>query len=256
MSFPASFVGAVVRISVEEARITEFCGSAALLRDSLLLTARHVADDAVTGAGEPCLVVFDSATGRNRRAVIEAVEPHPDRRVDLALGRFGWVEGTGRSVAIGRPFAGWGLASGWTDVKIFGFPDELVGPTDFVAYRFDGRFLKGYVTRTLEPGEHFQVESRALELSFAIPKGMSGAPVFIEAGDARNICGIATGSVEVAVIRHRSLAELEDGQPRLEERVERVVEAGIAVRTSFYLDWRANILEGETLGDVLAVKDQ
>jgi hypothetical protein len=86
---------------------------------------------------------------------------------------------------------------------------------------------------------------QALELSFPIQKGVSGSPILTakEGGDYY-ICGIATGSVEIATVRHRSLAEIEEGKPLVEERIERVVEAGIAVRTSYYLDWQPELLEG------------
>jgi hypothetical protein len=135
---------------------------------------------------------------------------------------------------------------------MYGYPDELAGVrSDLQGYQLDARHLKGYVTRALLPGDHFQVEAQSLELSFPIPKGMSGSPVFVQMQTGRMICGIATGSIEIATVRHRTLAELEEGKPLREEREERIVEAGIAVRTSYYLDWTPGLLSGKKLGDLL-----
>jgi hypothetical protein len=148
---------------------------------------------------------------------------------------------------------GVGLAGGWTDAKMFGYPDELAGPrTGIAGYQLDARYLKGYVTRSLAPGELFQVEAQALELSFPIPKGMSGSPLFAEPQPGRRvICGVATGSAEVALVRHRTLMELEEGQPIREEVEQRVIEVGVALRTSYYLDWSPDSLGGRKLGDLL-----
>lgn len=256
MVFPTCWIGAVLSVDLEPAKIRGFYGTATILGDDLFLTARHVLDDAVADGGTVCVIVTDPDTNEKRVTVAQVYDPHPSVGVDLALGKYWWPDDAGDPLDLGHPFAGWGLATGWADVKVIGYPDELVGQTRLRQYGFDARFLKGHVTRSLVPGDHFQVDAQALELSFPIPKGMSGSPVFLEQTGGRYIGGIAVGSIEIATVHHRTLSELEEGKPLREEREQRIVEAGIAVRTSAYLDWAPDILQGKKLGDLLTNREE
>jgi hypothetical protein len=128
--FPTAWVGAVLRVDLAQARIDAFCGTATLLGEELFLTAEHVLNDALSEPRTAALVLLDPKTGIRRVTAIQAHEGHPQQGVDLAIGKFAWVEGTGDPLDIPAPFAGWSLPSGWVDVKTLGFPDELVRPTE------------------------------------------------------------------------------------------------------------------------------
>jgi hypothetical protein len=247
-TWPTEWAAPVLRVLLTEPSITAFCGTASLLGDDLFLTAGHVADAAGLVEGEyPCLAIFVTEEQQYQVGPVIALERHEAAGVDLAIGRFD-------RVAVPRTLSGWGMVGGWSDVKCVGYPDELVGPTEFSAYSFGARFLKGYVMRRLESGDHFQLTFPSLELSFPIPKGMSGAPILAETQAGHVLCGIATSSVEVRVAHHHTIAETEEGNPYREERVERIVEVGIALRVSEFMTWSPPLLEGRTLGDLLPIR--
>jgi hypothetical protein len=127
-----------------------------------------------------------------------------------------------------------------TDVVVIGIPShEVIGQGK------EMRLLKGHVTL---------VHSR-LELNFAIPAGMSGAPVFVNG----KVVAYATGRV-----RSESIEEQTEEILKLTHAVEQirihttsnVVYYGTAYPFEVLRDLRDPILEGQTLPEFIAKQNR
>jgi Trypsin-like peptidase domain len=198
-----------------------FYGTATLLGGELFLTARHVADELARANDEPHVI---SAAGNGEQAVpvIDCDSPWSGQ-ADLAIGRVdGWL---------GLPlFHGLGEARGWDDIRSFGFPDELARSSDLRKYRLEPRFMRGYVMRQLRPSsDETGVTAASLELSFAVPQGMSGSPLLITTQRGVALAGIAVGSRDIQVVEYQHVEQRADGGEHF-ERTARIVEVGIGVR--------------------------
>ena len=79
-----------------------------------------------------------------------------------------------------------GVAAGqvgiWTDVTTVGYPEDAIHRQNPEETLLTVRGLKGHVSRHLDPGQAPGVQGAALELSFPIPSGMSGAPLVSTGG--------------------------------------------------------------------------
>lgn len=134
----------------------------------------------------------------------------------------------------------------WSDVTTFGYPTtaQNVTPNEFWIY---GRGLKGYLHRhakagQLQGGRH----PDAFETSFAMPKGLSGAPLFVYNNPRDIVIGVCVG-VNSGETTEFMLEEVQDnGEVRTERRV-RVEEYGLAHDLRPLLDFRPVNLDGQTL---------
>jgi hypothetical protein len=99
------------------------------------------------------------------------------------------------------------------------------------------RALKGYVTRRLFPGHVLTVTGDAYELSFAVPRGLSGAPL-VAFGPNAGLMGVCIGSHQAET----SDWEEEIDTDGVKRRKVRVVEYGVA-----------SVLEG---GDIIPFVDK
>jgi hypothetical protein len=141
-------------------------------------------------------------------------------------------------------------AYGWEDVHVFGYPESLkLDSTTPGLFQLKPKFLKGYVTRRLESEDVMsQVWAPAYELSFPIPLGVSGSPVF-RTGPAHSLLGIALASVDstLSVYEH---TEMMSPTETLRESVRKVEQVGLAARLHDLRDWRPAIAGGRRLGDL------
>jgi V8-like Glu-specific endopeptidase len=118
-----------------------------------------------------------------------------------------------------------------TDVEIIGIPNHEVwlGGKEM-------RMLKGHVT----------MSGHALELSCAVPRGMSGAPVFV----GGKVAAYATGTIrseEVDESIEETVEESDLGRVIRRTEVRRVIQYGVA-RTFIALDGMADpALDGKSL---------
>ncbi|MHA1360766.1 MAG: hypothetical protein ACTSRC_21805, partial [Candidatus Helarchaeota archaeon] len=87
----------------------------------------------------------------------------------------------------------------------------------------------------------------AYELSFPIPKGVSGGPVFI-AGQ-KTLIGVALMSHDSVLSRYEDTEILSDSE-KYAEKVVQVTQFGIAANVYEIRDWKPAILEGRSLIDL------
>ena len=94
-------------------------------------------------------------------------------------------------------------------------------------------------------------QAPALELSFAVPAGLSGAPLFLpDAGEKHSLLGVCVSSHESETQEHIYEEIDEDGGIFRERRL-RVEQFGIAHSLAPLADWRPQVLRGKTLKEVL-----
>jgi hypothetical protein len=137
-------------------------------------------------------------------------------------------------------------AYGWEDVHVFGYPESRKKAPAADLFQFGPQFLKGYITRRLEAKDLMNPAwDPAYELSFPIPLGVSGSPVF-RRGPDHALVGIALGSTDstVSVYEH---TEICGPSGKYSEQVKKVEQFGIAARLSALADWRPVLAGGKRL---------
>jgi hypothetical protein len=114
------------------------------------------------------------------------------------------------------------------EIEVYGYWYEPLGP-DEVPFR--QRYMKGHITGVpIDPNY-----PDSFELSFPVLSGMSGSPLIHRAqvedeSEKRvSIVGCAYGCRETEIVRHKVTIE-ENAKERIEERVSRIVELGLAYK--------------------------
>lgn len=125
------------------------------------------------------------------------------------------------------------------DIQLIGIPRHEVWGSGK-----EMRILKGHVT----------LSHRHLELNFAVPAGMSGAPVLLH----NKVVGYAAGIVRSEEIEdaHEEIEEVEKGREviRISE-VRRITHYGLAHPFSQMSEVRDPVLEGKTLFEFIATQN-
>lgn len=117
----------------------------------------------------------------------------------------------------------------WHRVRSMGIPEALVTP-EGAGFRIVARGFAGVIQRRIPAGTEIYAQGDSYELSFPVPAGASGSPVFVYTetpSEARGLVGVAIGNAETSSLAWSDDSELRDGrwQPT---RTKRVVEFGIA----------------------------
>lgn len=238
----------------DDFKVLQIVGTCSYLGSNVFLTAGHV----VAALGETdrgAIQVIDPSTGESHALEIDAYDSlHPDIGVivsEVPRSMSGWV----------RPLH-WSTAQlGHFDrVRVYGYPYGLQRDRDGNEAYSVIRGFEGYVVSALE--KHLPVALpppafHMYEVSFAVPKGLSGAPLL----DARDLdrvqaAGIVIGNSESSMEVHRSTdLETEQVEGTL-KRVERTMERhesltlGMAIRTSWLVSVKSPLLN-MTLGEHL-----
>lgn len=244
MFFPSEWAVPVLRLSSNDPpTISDFCGTATLIGADWFLTACHVIERAFAVEAERPYLLLLEATDSPRLtfARIAAFERHSRPAVDLALGRLAQWNAT-------PPFSGWGFPAALSDVICIGHaPDVTTGRVLTEEGFGSPRFFKGYVMRQLEAGEEPLITAPSFELSFPIPAGMSGAPVFQSPPGGRLLCGIATHSVATRLESWEEVTQASQEKPLVREITARVIHVGVGIRLSALLDWKISLNGGSEL---------
>ncbi|MEA3221734.1 MAG: serine protease [Thermodesulfobacteriota bacterium] len=140
-----------------------------------------------------------------------------------------------------------GNAYGWTDVLCFGYPETKSRKNEDM-YTLCPQFLKGYVIGRLQEEDLPKLSiPPAYELSFPIPKGVSGGPVFVEG--QKTLLGIALISHDSVLSRYED-TEFISNSEKYTEKVVTVTQFGIAANLYKIRDWKPAILKGRSLIDL------
>ena len=211
------------------------------------LSAHHVIEQrsvvAAQGHGYIAALVTNVRDGKRRWEPVRVIEVERCQQKDVVIGK------------LERPLPGFFTsrnddAYGWEDVHVFGYPDSL--KSDFqtsTRLQFTPKFLKGYVTRRLESSDVLNAAwAPAYELSFPVPLGVSGSPVF-RTGPDHSLLGIALASVESTLSVYER-TDVVGPNETLRESVRKVEQVGLAARLHELRDWRPMLANGARLGEL------
>lgn len=177
----------------------------------------------------------------------------PDPVGDPLLNRVAWVgefELGPSDLAVGRVSVGAhtffdcvGSVEGmWADVVACGYAESavLLGNGRF---RSPIRGLKGHVQRTISEGldDDLPVAGKVYELSFPIPKGMSGSPLYRVANNQLQLLGVCVASRSAEMVDFEDTTVDDDGRHYSERKV-RIEQYGIATAIETALDWTPRML--------------
>lgn len=146
----------------------------------------------------------------------------------------------------------------WDDVYSAGYPATAT-KVDVGRFTIDARGYKGYVLRSVLPGHQLMHEHPAvIEVSFAIPKGLSGAPVVLRLGQphprgeppAFILVGVCAGNESSQIVDH-AVEELSEGNVTVKETVKRVEEYGVVHDLRPLGNWKPECWDGEPLRDAV-----
>jgi len=129
------------------------------------------------------------------------------------------------------------------DVKTVGYPYGL----DLPNLAFQSRAFKGYVI-SAPTFLRFQSKPRCYELSFACPRGLSGAPLFIEEKELK-VKGIVIGNASTEMLIYTDKEVVEEGKETVTVRYE-ATQFGIAFQTASIKHVQSSLL-GDSLDNYL-----
>lgn len=233
------------RVSANLAVLERLEGTAFFMNDGgIFLTAKHVLEVAEGSGTIRGLNVKGEDRTSNFFAKLIDVEFAPEP-FDVAIGKVNY-----RSRSWFSPYRG--EVTGWSEVATLGYPESALNiePNKFNIHL---RFLKGYVQRLIESDElpSHKPHPPCFELSFPIPNGLSGAPLFLARGmDRQELIGIFVKSFDSEVVID-AITEIEENGAQFKEKRSRVEQYGIAHSLLALLEWRPALLQGKNLSDVI-----
>lgn len=191
-------------------------GTGFLLGDNLLVTCSHCvrADPPENCAYAACRL---DQQGSRRGNLLGPIEHLGN---DLAVGPIRFSSALSFTVADSPPRIG---ASVWT----FGYPlTDVERITDEVRYfTAHPRLLRGHITRPFVYNHEALGPLPSWELSFPVPAGLSGAPLFLHG--TLDVIGVVYGNNDVAAVEEFALVDQETGIRQPE--VQRIVSFGLAL---------------------------
>jgi hypothetical protein len=155
---------------------------------------------------------------------------------DIAVMRLACINKISMSTSFITPILG-------LDVWSVGIPQSmmLVDPsTRNATIRF--RALEGYVT--------YGVDNR-VDVSFALPKGMSGAPLVFVHGKEEYVGGVLVGQSRVELVEDQFSEIVEEGKPTYQEKVARVDYTASAEILTPHEHFRAPQFGTQTLAELI-----
>jgi hypothetical protein len=124
----------------------------------------------------------------------------------------------------------------WEQVCAVGYPEMDIRDLEPGKRTADVRGLVGSVTRKVEAGQTLNVKASAYEVSFAIPNGMSGGPVFSgNVGAPLGLIGVCLGNVTAYSTLFDETIETSDGELKT-TRESRIIEYGLVANLGRWAD--------------------
>jgi hypothetical protein len=225
----------VFQVDPVDGHVVAFRGNAfPVTSDNGLLTCRHVVE--VRDASDNLLpvAILNTENGQARLARRITVPESPD--LDLAF----IPEGVDRDDGGYFPMLPDAQLELGTDIYSFGYYAERASLDAMTAGYFSGRVV------TAKSGDPDRGDWGYLALPYAVIEGMSGSPI-LTYHNGTKLVGICHGSLSQRVMAYEVL-DMEDGDVRYRERVDRIVEfgQGYPVRA---IEWflRSQGIEGFTV---------
>jgi Trypsin-like peptidase domain len=203
----------------------------------LYLGAAHSVPE---GREDDLRIFLDSGLKATRVTAVEVLADHPDVVVLQA------EEGL-------PPYAK--LAAGeavvWDQIQALGYPERDIRDVEPGKRTADVRGLVGTVSRKVEAGQApHAVKASAYEVSFAIPNGMSGGPVFLaNVGVRLGLIGVCLGNWTAYSTLFEETVETTEGQSATTKE-SRIIEYGIVANLNRYADGPIGLV-GKTLRQLL-----
>lgn len=228
-------------------QLSKLFGTAFFIEKSgLFLAARHVLEKVYANpkkGTEIGLNVKHPTSGKNAYSPIVAHEFAP-MPLDIAIGKSKYPAQSWFNTKEPDSYI-------WLDVATLGYPETALNVTD-ENFNIHLRALKGYVQRKIKANElpSHRPHPECFELSFAVPNGMSGTPLF-SPKNGQELIGVCVGSVD-SEITVFSQTGIEDGAIHYKEKVTRIEQYGIAHSIFPLMNWRPKLLNGKAISDVFA----
>jgi hypothetical protein len=222
-------------------------GTAFFINDEgVFLTAGHVVRAVKAQSGLTWgLNVKGFRASDNLFAAVSEIDFAPSP-FDIAIGKVHY-----RSKNWFTPFLDEGVG-GWHDVATLGYPASALNTTP---ERFNNhlRLLKGYIQREIAADELpvHRPHPNCFELSFPIPNGLSGSPLFSAKGKNQQLIGVCVGSFDVEIVID-DFTHVDDDGKKFSERRVRVEQYGIAHSILPLWKWRPSFLQGKSLAEAIA----
>jgi hypothetical protein len=223
------------------ARADAFLGTAFFVDETgVFLTAGHVVKDFALGRTAICVKPDPvKQPSLNAWAWVQSVELAPNG-VDVAVGKINFATKCYYDVG--------GFAEGFfLDVSTCGYPESAIDRRD-MRFSLPMRGMKGHIQREIRDPSALGLSFRgcSFELSFPIPRGMSGSPLTTVRHGTLELIGICTASMTSELVDSQHL-EVDDGGAKYSERTVKVEQTGIAVSLKAIVDW-APAIGGQSLG--------
>ncbi len=227
------------------ADIVRFHGSGFFIgNEGYFLSAKHVinTDDLLKETQSNIFSAFISSNvnidSREMKKII-AIEEHP--KYDICIGKINHNPSPFFD-SIDQD------AYGWEDAHCFGYPEDL-NINHEQLYTFSPQHLKGYITRRVSENDLPGINVPPSHvLSFPIPKGVSGSPIF-RIGKNKSLLGIALASHD-SILANYETSEYEDDKEKFTEKIVQVTQVGVSARIHEFRDWKPSILNGKALKDI------
>jgi hypothetical protein len=138
----------------------------------------------------------------------------------------------------------------WEQVCAVGYPEVDIRELESGNRTADVRGLVGSVSRKVEAGQALAVKAAAYEVSFAIPNGLSGGPVFaMDVGVRRAFVGVCLGNSSTSSTIYYEAVETSEGQIKTTQE-SRIIEYGVVANLNRYADEPIGLV-GKTLRQLM-----
>jgi hypothetical protein len=212
------------------AKVVEACGTAFPIGKDTCLTAAHVWERVQSFPFQTLAVMDNPQSGEAKLVQIGAGEAIAG--VDIAIIRVPTVEF--------RTVPSWSVTPTalLDEVETFGYPYGFDPESETFNVRgFRGEIVGGRVLACLA------ARPAALELSFACPRGLSGAPL-IRTAPASAVIGVIVGNAITEMIVYQEEEKLTEGGRESVFTKTEAMHLGIAVKVSEILPLQSRLLDG------------
>jgi len=223
--------------------LEEFCGTGFIMAPKLLITCWHCLKN-VLPSDYHYGVGMKKPDGKYGLILLENIEQ--DRNgTDLATSNLAYNSETPLKLSKSEILMA-------NDIWTYGYPltDKRTNESGFNDFQLNGRFMKGYVTRSFffrNSKEYKEIKS--YELNFIVPEGISGAPLIKQ--DTMEVVGVIYGVNEVAVIDQFASIDAKTGERKPE--IQRLMQFGLAHYTETLHNLSGKATGGKLLKEFIGV---